>query len=151
MAPLAFQESRLSPLEEPIVRGHMEVWSILKDHIEMTVEMKLEQLYQMIVSSEYQNREQPHTEFRELLSSLPVESVTGFECFKLFFVRESYCFPSSSNVKHINVQETNSMELAKLLYVLHWGLDFLFAHLGFTSVVALIWSPPAKIRWNLFG
>ena len=77
MAPLAFQESRLSPLEEPIVRGHMEVWSILKDHIEMTVEMKLEQLYQMIVSSEYQNREQPHTEFEELLSSLPVESVTG--------------------------------------------------------------------------
>ena len=84
MAPLAFQESRLSPLEEPIVRGHMEVWSILKDHIDMTVEMKLEQLYQMIVSSEYQNREQPHTEFEELLSSLPVESVTGFECFKLY-------------------------------------------------------------------
>ena len=68
-------ESRLSPLEEAIVRGHMEVWTILKEQTEMTVELKLEQLHNMMVSAEYQNRGKPHTEFKELLSSLPLESV----------------------------------------------------------------------------
>ena len=75
MAPLAFQESRLSPLVEPIARGHMEVWNMLKEHIEMTVEMKLEQLYQMIVLPECQRRGKPQTEFKELLASIPVELV----------------------------------------------------------------------------
>ena len=54
---------------------HMEVWSILKEHIEMTDELKLEQLYNMITTG-YRYREEPHTEFKELLASMPVESVT---------------------------------------------------------------------------
>ena len=65
-----------SPLEEAIVRGHWEIWNILKDHIEMTVELKLEQLYNMMVHQKNCGREDPHKEFRELLSSLPVESIT---------------------------------------------------------------------------
>ena len=56
--------------------GHMEVWKILKDHIEMTVELKLEQLYNMIVHQVYRWHKEPYTEFKELLSSLPVESIT---------------------------------------------------------------------------
>merc|ERR1719397_338831 len=75
MAPLAFQRPLMSPLEEAIERGHMEVWSILKEHIEMTDELKLEQLYKMITMRGYRYREEPHTEFKELLASLPVESV----------------------------------------------------------------------------
>ena len=59
----------------------MEVWNLLKDHIEMTVELKLEQLYNMITTV-YRYREEPHTEFKELLSSLPLESVTLFNCLK---------------------------------------------------------------------
>jgi ankyrin repeat protein len=67
----------LSPLEDAIARGHMEVWELLKDHVEMTVELKLEQLYNMIVSSENQDRKEPYTvQFRELLSSVPIGSVT---------------------------------------------------------------------------
>merc|ERR1719397_1646654 len=77
MAPLAFQRPLMSPLEEAIERGHMEVWSILKEHIEMTDELKLEQLYKMITTS-YRYREEPHTEFKELLASMPVESVKPF-------------------------------------------------------------------------
>ena len=34
MTPLAFRSPLMSPLEEAIERGHMEVWNILKDHIE---------------------------------------------------------------------------------------------------------------------
>ena len=65
------------------MRGHMEVWNILKDHIEMTVELKLEQLYKMITTTAYRHREEPHTEFKELLASMPVESVTllNVSCF----------------------------------------------------------------------
>jgi len=77
MAPLAFRRPLMSPLEEAIQRGHMEVWNILKDHIEMTVELKLEQLYNMITTA-YRYREEPHTEFKELLSSMPVELVKPF-------------------------------------------------------------------------
>ena len=65
------------------MRGHMEVWNILKDHIEMTEELKLEQLHKMITTTAYKYREEPHTEFKELLASMPVESVTllNFSCF----------------------------------------------------------------------
>jgi len=77
MAPLAFRRPLMSPLEEAIERGHMEVWSILKEHIEMTDELKLEQLYNMITTG-YRYREEPHTEFKELLASMPVESVKPF-------------------------------------------------------------------------
>ena len=55
----------------------MAIWNLLKDHVEMSLEMKLEQLYNMIVSSENRDRKEPYTDqFRELLSSLPVGSVT---------------------------------------------------------------------------
>ena len=67
----------LSPLEDAIARGHMEVWDLLKDHVEMTVEMKLDQLYNMIVSTSNRDRKKPYTvQFRELLSSVPIGSVT---------------------------------------------------------------------------
>ena len=75
MAPLAIRRPNMSPLEQALEGGNMEVWNLLKDHIEMTVELKLEQLYNMITTV-YRYREEPHTEFKELLSSLPVESVT---------------------------------------------------------------------------
>ena len=51
------------------------MWTILREQTDMTVELKLEQLHNMMVSAEYQNRGKPHTEFKELLSSLPLESV----------------------------------------------------------------------------
>ena len=55
----------------------MEVWDLLKDHVEMTVEMKLDQLYNMIVSTSNRDRKKPYTvQFRELLSSVPIDSVT---------------------------------------------------------------------------
>ena len=67
----------LSPMEDAIARGHMEVWDLLKDHVEMTVEMKLDQLYNMIVSTSNRDRKKPYTvQFRELLSSVPIDSVT---------------------------------------------------------------------------
>ena len=75
MAPLAIRRPNMSPLEQALEGGNMEVWNLLKDHIEMTVELKLEQLYNMITTV-YRYREEPHTEFKELLSSLPVESIT---------------------------------------------------------------------------
>ena len=55
----------------------MEVWDLLKDHVEMTMEMRMEQLYNMILSSENRDRKEPYTvQFRELLSSVPIGSVT---------------------------------------------------------------------------
>merc|ERR1719500_304401 len=77
MAPLAFRRPNMSPLEQALEGGNMEVWNLLKDHIEMTAELKLEQLNNMITTV-YRYREEPHTEFKELLSSLPVESVKPF-------------------------------------------------------------------------
>ena len=82
MAPLAFRRPNMSPLEQALEGGNMEVWNLLKDHIEMTVELKLEQLYNMITTV-YRYREEPHTEFKELLSSLPLESVTLFNCLQI--------------------------------------------------------------------
>ena len=82
MAPLAFRRPNMSPLEQALEGGNMEVWNLLKDHIEMTVELKLEQLYNMITTA-YRYREEPHTEFKELLSSLPLESVTLFNCLQI--------------------------------------------------------------------
>merc|ERR1719153_988531 len=55
----------------------MEVWNLLKEQIEMTDELKLVQLYNMITTG-YRYREEPHTEFKVLLSSMPVETVKPF-------------------------------------------------------------------------
>ena len=69
-----------STLEEAMKSCHMEVWKILKDHIEMTEELKLDQLYNMIVHQVYRwqdsYQEESYKEFKELLSSLPVELIS---------------------------------------------------------------------------
>ena len=78
--PSPYDSNLSSPLEDATWSSHMEVWKILKDHIEMTVELKLEQLYLMIVHQVYRwqdsCQEESYKEFKELLSSLPVESIT---------------------------------------------------------------------------
>ena len=74
MAPLAIRRPNMSPLEQALEGGNMEVWNLLKEQIEMTDELKLVQLYNMITTA-YRYREEPHTEFKELLSSMPVETV----------------------------------------------------------------------------
>ena len=79
MAPLATSHQNQSPLEAALERNLMEIWNILKKRIKMTVELKLEQLQCMIVSAHWEEWK-PHTEFKQLLSSIPVESVTSKDC-----------------------------------------------------------------------
>ena len=76
----------------------MEVWSILKEHIDMTDELKLEQLYKMITTRGYRYREEPHTEFKELLASLPVESVILSNVSGS--MRNFYCSPNKLKSTH---------------------------------------------------
>ena len=64
-----------SPLETAIDEGRMEIWNIMREGLELSETEKLEQLCRMIVA-EKMDQDKPWKEFKELLSSLPVETVS---------------------------------------------------------------------------
>ena len=61
-----------SPLQTAIENDHMEIWKIMQKNVELSEQEKLEQLQAMIEKMDSNN---PHKEFEELLSSLPVKLV----------------------------------------------------------------------------
>ena len=63
-----------SPLETAIDNGRMEIWNIMRERLELTDEEKLEQLNRMIMAGKME-QDEPWKEFKELLSSLPLELV----------------------------------------------------------------------------
>ena len=63
-----------SPLETAIDTGRMEIWNIMRERLELTDEEKLEQLGRMIMAGKME-QDEPWKEFKELLSSLPLELV----------------------------------------------------------------------------
>ena len=64
---------QLPPLGIAIMLNYMDLWKILTEHIELTDEAKIEQLFYMI--SETEKRSFPLEEFKELIASLPVDKV----------------------------------------------------------------------------
>jgi len=78
--PMAAYES---PLETAIDNGRMEIWNIMRERLELTDEEKLEQLGRMIMAGKME-QDEPWKEFKELLSSLPVQLVNtaGIEAAK---------------------------------------------------------------------
>ena len=63
-----------SPLETAIDCGRMEIWNMMREGLELTETEKLEQLSRMIVAGKMEE-DDPWKEFKDLLSSLPVELV----------------------------------------------------------------------------
>ena len=63
-----------SPLETAIDCGRMEIWNIMREGLDLTEKDKLEQLCRMIVAGKME-QDDPWKEFKELLSSLPVDLV----------------------------------------------------------------------------
>ena len=61
-----------SPLETAIENDQMEIWRIMQKSVELSEQEKLEQLQAMIEKMDSNN---PHNEFEELLSTLPVKLV----------------------------------------------------------------------------
>ena len=64
---------QLPPLGIAIMLNYMDLWKILMEHIELTDEAKIEQLFYMI--SETEKRSFPLEEFKELIASLPIDKV----------------------------------------------------------------------------
>merc|ERR1719385_301554 len=71
--PMAAYDDK-SPLETAIDYGQMEIWNIMREGLEFTEKEKLEQLCRMIVAGKME-QDDPWKEFKELLSSLPVDLV----------------------------------------------------------------------------
>ena len=63
-----------SPFETAIDKGRMEIWNIMRENLELTDQEKLEQLCRIIVAGKMEQHK-PWKEFKELLSSLPLELV----------------------------------------------------------------------------
>ena len=63
-----------SPLETAIEKNQMDIWQIMRDCVDLSENEKLEQLRAMIVAAKMEV-DNPCKEFRDLLSSLPIESV----------------------------------------------------------------------------
>ena len=63
-----------SPLETAIEKNQMEIWQIMRDCVDLSENEKLEQLRAMIVAGKME-LDNPCKEFRDLLSSLPIEVV----------------------------------------------------------------------------
>ena len=63
-----------SPLDTAIDNDRMEIWNIMREGLEFSESEKLEQLCRMIVSGKM-DQDEPWREFKELLSTLPVELV----------------------------------------------------------------------------
>ena len=66
-----------SPLDTAIDNDRMEIWNIMREGLEFSESEKLEQLCRMIVAGKMEE-DDPWKEFKDLLSSLPVESVINF-------------------------------------------------------------------------
>jgi len=64
-----------SPLDMAIINGQMDFWDIMREGTELTEEEKLLQLRRMILDGKMEE-DNPCKEFKELLSSLPVEMVS---------------------------------------------------------------------------
>ena len=64
----------MSPLETAIDKGRLELWNIMRERLKLTDQEKLEQLCRMIVAGKME-QDKPWKEFKELLSSLPLELV----------------------------------------------------------------------------
>ena len=69
-----------SPLEMAIINSQMDFWNIMREGMEFTEEEKLLQLRRMILEwngswNGKMEEDNPCKEFKELLSSLPVEMV----------------------------------------------------------------------------
>jgi len=64
-----------SPLDMAIINGQMDFWNIMRKGTELTEEEKLLQLRRMILDGKMEE-DNPCKEFKELLSSLPVEMVS---------------------------------------------------------------------------
>ena len=67
-----------SPLDMAIINGQMDFWDIMREGTELTEEEKLLQLRRMILDGKMEE-DNPCKEFKELLSSLPVEVVIFLE------------------------------------------------------------------------
>ena len=76
-----------SPLATAIDKGRMEIWNIMREGLELTDQEKLEQLCRMIMAGKME-QDEPWKEFKELLSSLPLELVI----FELYFGRGHIAF-----------------------------------------------------------
>ena len=63
-----------SPLDTAIDNDRMEIWSIMREGLELSETDKLEQLCRMIVAGKMEQND-PWKEFKELLATLPVELV----------------------------------------------------------------------------
>ena len=65
---------QLPPLGIAIMLNYMDIWQILREHIELTEEAKIEQLFFMM-SEMSENQPFPMEQFKELLGALPVDKV----------------------------------------------------------------------------
>ena len=51
---------------------------MMREHVDLSEKEKLEQLHAMVVNSSWLDDDKPCEEFKELLSSLPIETVIVF-------------------------------------------------------------------------
>ena len=65
---------QLPPLGIAIMLGRMDMWKMLREHIDLTDDAKTEQLFYMMSETE-EGGNFPLEEFKELLASLPVDKV----------------------------------------------------------------------------
>ena len=63
-----------SALETAIINNQMEIWKMMRDHVDLSEYEVLEQLQAMIAAGREEDAH-PQEEFQELLSSLSVEVV----------------------------------------------------------------------------
>ena len=63
-----------SPLDSAIDNNRMEIWNIMREGLELSETDKLQQLCRMIVAGKMEQVD-PWKEFKEILSTLPVDLV----------------------------------------------------------------------------
>ena len=63
----------------------------MREHVDLSEKEKLEQLHAMVVNSSWLDDDKPCEEFKELLSSLPVETV-------IVFPRTPYPYSEASSI-----------------------------------------------------
>ena len=90
-----------SPLKTAIEGGRMEIWNIMREGLELLEAEKLDQLCRMIVAGKM-NLDDPWKEFKELLSSLPVELVF----IATYFFRTLYSWGLNYGTRSMSVSPT---------------------------------------------
>jgi len=96
-ASTSLYHNQLSPLGIAIGLNEMDLWQILRQHTELSDEAKMEQLFFMI--SQTRGQPFPQEQFKELLTSLPVEKVNSVVFADLIFgfkVSTTYVLGKSS-------------------------------------------------------